>query len=89
LLNRLVKHQAAVFAFSRVEAVPFTNKTAEQSFQAVKIKQKTAMRFRTEQEAKVYTRIQGVITAISKQRLNLFQTLLAGNLKNKIQLSYT
>jgi hypothetical protein len=89
LLNRLVKHQAAVFAFSLVEAVPFTNKTAEQSLQAVKIKQKTAMRFRTEQGAKVYTRIQGVIAAISKQRLNLFQTLLAGNLKNKIQLSYT
>jgi hypothetical protein len=61
------------------QRLPYRKRRA--SKRAFKIKQKAAMRFRTEQGAKVYTRIQRVIAAIRKLRLNFFQTLLAGNVK--------
>lgn len=75
LLNRLKTHWAGVLAFALHKAVPFTNNCAEQAIRQVKIKQKVSMCFRTLKGAKMYARIQGVITTIRKHKMNVFQTI--------------
>lgn len=89
LLNRLRTYQEGVLAFAQVQAVPFTNNTAEQDLRVVKIKGKVAMCFRTFKGAQVYARIQGVVKTIRKQGLNLWQTLTDILTGKNTQIAYT
>ena len=76
LLNRLLRHQASVLAFAFTPGVPFTNNQAERDIRCVKIKQKVAMSFRTFEGANVYARIQGFVSSVRKNGLNVLQQLL-------------
>jgi transposase len=75
LLRRLLQHQEAVLAFAFVEGVPFTNNLAERDLRPAKIKQKVSGSFRTFQGAKVYARLQALISTCRKQERNIFATL--------------
>jgi transposase len=88
LLDRLVKYQTRFLAFA-FEQVPFSNNQAEQDIRPIKIKAKVAMSFRTLHGAQVYARIQGecrpgVIKTLRKHKMNVLQTLININLKQKI-----
>ncbi|SFF46784.1 IS66 family transposase [Thermoflexibacter ruber] len=89
LLNRLTTYQTELLAFACVKEVPFTNNMAEQAIRGIKIKQKAAMCFRTLRGAEIFVRLQGVMTTLRKQGLNLFQTLLNINAKINVQLETT
>jgi transposase len=75
LLRRLLQHEEAVLAFAFVEGVPFTNNLAERDLRPAKIKQKVSGSFRTLQGAKVYARLQALISTCRKQERNIFDTL--------------
>jgi transposase len=75
LLQRLRQHEEAVLAFALVEGVPFTNNQAERDLRPAKIKQKVSGCFRTQQGAKVYARLQAVISTCRKQERNVFTIL--------------
>ena len=75
LLRRLQQHEEAVLAFAFVEGVPFTNNLAERDLRPAKIKQKVSGSFRTFQGAKVYARLQALISTCRKQDRNIFDTL--------------
>jgi hypothetical protein len=77
LLRRLREHEEAVLAFALVEGVPFTNNQAERDLRPVKVKQKVSGGFRTDQGAKVYARLQGVISTCRKQERNVYAMLRA------------
>ncbi len=77
LLRRLREHEGAVLAFALVEGVPFTNNQAERDLRPAKGKQKVSGCFRTEHGAKVYARLQAVISTCRKQERNVFETLHA------------
>ena len=79
LLKRLVKYQEAVLAFAFHPEVPFTNNLAEQAIRTIKIKQKVAMSFRTRKGAQIYARIQGFISTLRKQGINVFEALVKVN----------
>ena len=75
LLRRLRQHEEAVLAFAFIEGVPFTNNLAERDLRPAKIKQKVSGSFRTFQGAKVYARLQALISTCRKQDRNIFDTL--------------
>lgn len=75
LLRRLREHEEAVLAFALVKGVPFTNNQAERDLRPAKVKQKVSGCFRTERGAKVYARLQAVISTCRKQERNVFLTL--------------
>jgi len=75
LLRRLTEHEDAVLAFALVEGVPFTNNQAERDLRPAKVKQKVSGCFRTDRGAKVYARLQAVISTCRKQERNPFVTL--------------
>jgi transposase len=75
LLRRMKEHEEAVLAFAVVEGVPFTNNQAERDLRPAKVKQKVSGGFRTAQGAKVYARLQAVISTCRKQERNVFGTL--------------
>ncbi|MFZ5535556.1 MAG: IS66 family transposase [Patescibacteria group bacterium] len=75
LLRRLNEHEEAVLAFALVEGVPFTNNQAERDLRPAKVKQKVSGCFRTEGGAKVYARLQAVISTCRKQERNVFAVL--------------
>lgn len=75
LLRRLQQHEDAVLAFALVEGVPFTNNQAERDLRPAKVKQKVSGCFRTGQGAKVYARLQAVISTCRKQERNVFSVL--------------
>lgn len=75
LLRRLKEHEDAVLAFALVEGVPFTNNQAERDLRPAKVKQKVSGCFRTEGGAKVYARLQAVISTCRKQERNVFGVL--------------
>ncbi len=75
LLRRLTKHEEAVLAFALVEGVPFTNNQAERDLRPAKVKQKVIGGFRTGHGARVYARLQAVISTCRKQGRNVFVTL--------------
>lgn len=77
LLRRLKEHEDAVLAFALVEGVPFTNNQAERDLRPAKVKQKVSGCFRTQQGAKVYARLQAVISTCRKQEKNVFAFLRA------------
>jgi len=75
LLNRLVKHRAAVLAFAFHQEVPFTNNLAERDLRPIKTKQKVAGAFRTVQGAQNHARIYGFISSARKHQINIFNEL--------------
>jgi len=75
LLRRLQQHEEAVLAFALVEGVPFTNNQAERDLRPAKIKQKVSGCFRTQRGAKVYARLQAVISTCRKQNRDVFPFL--------------
>lgn len=75
LLRRLTQHQEAVLAFAVVAGVPFTNNQAERDLRPAKIKQKVSGCFRTTSGAKVYARLQALISTARKQERNVFTLL--------------
>lgn len=77
LLEHFEKHKDAVLAFTRYDAVPFTNNQAERDIRPVKVKLKVSGCFRTQKGAQQYARIQGFISTVRKQQLNVFNELLA------------
>lgn len=75
LLRRLKEHEEAVLAFALVEGVLFTNNQAERDLRPAKVKQKVSGCFRTQGGAKVYARLQAVISTCRKQERNVFAFL--------------
>mgnify|MGYP000647073327 CR=1 FL=1 len=75
LLRRMTEHEDAILAFALVEGVPFTNNQAERDLRPAKVKQKVSGCFRTDHGARVYTRLQAVISTCRKQERNVFVTL--------------
>ena len=75
LLHRLTEHEDAILAFALVEGVPFTNNQAERDLRPAKVKQKVSGCFRTDHGARVYARLQAVISTCRKQERNVFVTL--------------
>ncbi len=75
LLRRLTEHEEAVLAFALVDGVPFTNNQAERDLRPAKVKQKVSGCFRTDQGARVYARLQALISTCRKQERNVFATL--------------
>ena len=75
LLNRLKKHEEGVLAFALEENVPFTNNQAERDLRPAKVKQKISGCFRTETGAKVYARLQALVSTFRKQGLKIFASL--------------
>ena len=87
LLDRLVKHCDAVWAFAEYEVVPFSNNQAERDIRPVKTKQKVAGCFRTTQGAQRYARIQGFISTCRKHQFNVFEELRAVCSNNHLYVS--
>lgn len=77
LLRRLREHEDAVLAFALVVGLPFTNNQAERDLRPAKVKQKVSGCFRTDQGAKVYARLQAVISTCRNQERDIFVTLRA------------
>jgi transposase len=75
LLDRLLLHTDAIFAFAEFEAVPFSNNQAERDIRPIKTKLKVAGCFRTTDGANRYARIQGFISTCRKQKINVFNEL--------------
>ena len=75
LLDRLLLHTDAIFAFAEFESVPFSNNQAERDIRPIKTKLKVAGCFRTTDGAKRYARIQGFISTCRKQKINVFNEL--------------
>ena len=76
LLNRLKKYQAGILEYAFRLEVPFTNNQAERDLRNVKVKQKISNSFRQKEGAQDYARIQGFISTLRKQEMNVFQELV-------------
>ena len=86
LLNRLKKHQTAILEYAFREEVPFTNNQAERDFRCAKIKQKISNSFRSRKGAENYARIQGFVSTIRKQKMNVFEEIV--NVFDKKAISF-
>ncbi len=75
LINRLDQRKDAVLLCLKELSVPFTNNRAEQDIRMVKVKQKVSGSFRTEQGAKTFYRIRGVISTLRKQGRKILDSL--------------
>ncbi len=58
-----------------IEGAPFTNNQAERAIRPVKVKQKVNGCLRTQNGAKVYARLQALISTCRKQEHNVFAFL--------------
>ncbi|MDY6992209.1 MAG: transposase, partial [Pseudomonadota bacterium] len=68
-------HEDGVLAFALESGVPFTNNPAERDLRPAKVKQKVSGCFRTQAGARMYARLQAIISTFLKQGLNVFATL--------------
>ncbi len=75
LIWRLIHYHQAVWAFARMEAVPFTNNQAERDLRMVKGKQKVTGGFATVEGAAIFARIRGFCSTARKQGKPVFQEL--------------
>jgi transposase len=75
LLDRLRAHQRGVLAFALEDGVPFTNHQAERDLRPAKVKHKVSGGFRTAEGARVFARLQAVISTFRKQGENIFARL--------------
>src|SRR5437868_12567023 len=77
LLDRLRKHQKAVFYFLEDLRVDVDNNLAERDLRMVKVQQKVSGCFRSEAFAHAFARIRGYLSTLRKQGLPLLSALQA------------
>ncbi|MCX8480543.1 MAG: IS66 family transposase [Sediminibacterium sp.] len=77
LLLRLIKEQDAVLRFAFEKNIPFTNNQAERDIRPIKVKQKMATHFRSVEGAKAYLSIKSFLSTISKNGLNILDSIIA------------
>ena len=75
LLDRLRTHQDGILAFAIEAGIPFTNNPAERDLRGTKVKLKVSGSFRTLEGARVYARLQAVISTVRKRGENVFARL--------------
>lgn len=75
LLDRLMKYKTEVLSFAFNENIPFTNNLAERDVRPAKLKQKVSGSFRTFEGARIYARIESIVSSFRKNRLNIFDEL--------------
>jgi transposase len=76
LLNRLRKYRDSILGYAFCVEVTFTNNQAERDLRNVKVKQKISNSFRQSEGAETYARIQGFVSTLKKQKMNIFQELV-------------
>jgi transposase len=76
LLNRLRKYRDSILEYAFCAEVPFTNNQAERDLRNVKVKQKICNSFRQAEGAEIYARIQGFVSTVKKQKMNILQELV-------------
>jgi transposase len=77
LLDRLRKHQQAVFCFLEDLRVDSDNNLAERDLRMLKVQQKVSGCFRTLAGAQAFSRIRGYVSTLRKQGLPLLSALQA------------
>jgi transposase len=77
LLDRLRKHQQAVFCFLEDLRVEFNNNLAERDLRMLKVQQKVSGCFRSLAGAQAFSRIRGYLSTLRKQGLPLLPALQA------------
>jgi transposase len=77
LLDRLRKHQKAVFCFLEDLRVDFDNNQAERDLRMIKVHQKVSGCFRSLAGAVAFSRIRGYVSTLRKQGLPLLSALQA------------
>jgi transposase len=77
LLDRLRKHQKAVFCFLEDLRVDFDNNLAERDLRMLKVQQKVSGCFRSLAGAQAFSRIRGYLSTLRKQGLPLLPALQA------------
>jgi len=77
LLDRLRKHQKAVFCFLEDLRVDFDNNLAERDLRMLKVQQKVSGCFRSLAGAQAFSRIRGYLSTLRKQGLPLLSALQA------------
>jgi transposase len=77
LLDRLLKHQPAVFCFLEDLRVDFDNNLAERDLRMLKVQQKVSGCFRSPAGAHAFSRIRGYLSSLRKQGLPLLSALQA------------
>ncbi len=75
LLDRLRKHQKAVFCFLEDLRVDFDNNLAERDLRMIKVQQKVSGCFRSLAGAQAFSRIRGYLSTLHKQGLPLLSAL--------------